>query len=192
MARPTGLPVRSSGTVQPGPFPVAEGAKIVAVKCSILEGRRLVNRGGAPVSGRAAQHYLLAGITGGVLLFLLIAILTLDRRPPAVRTHRDAIAHVLHQRGVNYREITFSQTWEESVNLRAFNAAVQVHLADGQTVHGWIGCEQGEKVCFLVLRGIGITGERLPDIQRSRRPAWQNWLDRVTAWLNEQVTILVR
>ncbi|MCL6541592.1 MAG: hypothetical protein K6T87_13600 [Roseiflexus sp.] len=141
---------------------------------------------------RAARRYLLAAvIMGSALIFLLIATPALDRRPLTVRTHKDAIAYALHQRGVRYQEITFAQTWEESINLRVFNAAVQVRLADGQTAHGWIGCEQGEEVCFLVLRSVGITGERLPDIRRSPRSAWRDWLDRVAAWLREQATILV-
>jgi len=43
MARPARLPISSADTVRPEPFPVAEGAKIVAVECSILEKRSTFN-----------------------------------------------------------------------------------------------------------------------------------------------------
>lgn len=135
------------------------------------------------------RRYLLAAcMAASALLCLMIAIAVQYIRSPEIRTHRDAIAATLRQHGIPYREITFSQTWEESVNLRVFNAAVQVRLADGRTLHGWIGCEQGDQVCFLVLRGAGINGVRLPDITVRRRPAWQRWIDQVIAWFSEQWT----
>lgn len=138
------------------------------------------------LAANGRQYLLAAGVAGSVLLCLLIAFVAQSARSPEIRTHKDAIAVTLRQYGVPYRNITFSQTWEESVNLRVFNAAVQVHLADGRTLHGWIGCEQGDRVCFLVLRGAGINGARLPDIQYQRRPEWQRWIDRMIAWFNEQ------
>lgn len=135
------------------------------------------------------RRYLLAtGMAMSAFLCLVIAMAAPYVRSPEIRTHKDAIAVTLRQHGVSYREITFSQTWEESVNLRVFNAAVQVRLADGRTLHGWIGCEQGDRVCFLVLRGAGINGARLPDIEARRRPAWQRWIDQMIAWLSEQWT----
>ncbi|MGB9753677.1 MAG: hypothetical protein C0183_17210 [Roseiflexus castenholzii] len=134
------------------------------------------------------RYLLAAGMAVSVLMCLILAVAIQSARSPEIRTHKDAIAYALRQQGVSYREITFSQTWEESVNLRVFNAAVQVRLADGRTFHGWIGCEQGDRVCFLVLRGAGINGARLPDIHHRRRPAWQRWIDQVIAWFSEQWT----
>lgn len=131
---------------------------------------------------------LVAGMAASMLLCLLIAMTVQHFRSPEIRTHKDAIAAMLRRHGVSYRDITFSQTWEESINLRVFNAAVQVRLADGRTLHGWIGCEQGDRVCFLVLRGAGINGARLPDITARRRSEWQRWIDQVIAWFNEQWT----
>lgn len=138
------------------------------------------------VAGRTQRFLIVAGIVGSACLCLMLGLITLYPYTPEIRTHKDAIAHVLRQRGVSYRNITFSQTWEESVNLRVFNAAVQVHMVDGRTFHGWIGCEQGDRVCFLVLRGAGINGERLPDVRDRRRTEWQYWIDRVIAWFSEQ------
>ncbi len=159
------------------------------MECSIIAREEAVNPQGAPVLAEQDRRYLLAaGMAASMLLCLIIAAAVQHFRSPAIRTHKDAIAATLRQHGVPYREITFSQTWEESVNLRVFNAAVQVRLADGRTLHGWIGCEQGDRVCFLVLRGAGINGARLPDITARPRPAWQRWVDQVIAWFSEQWT----
>lgn len=133
---------------------------------------------------RVQRCLLIAGVAGSAVLCLALELVVQTARSPAIRTHKDAIAYVLQQRGITHQNITFTQTWEESVNLRVFNAAVQVHLTDGRTLHGWIGCEQGDSVCFLVLRGAGINGERLPDIRGARRPPWQPWIDRVITWFN--------
>ncbi len=134
------------------------------------------------------RYLLAAGMATSMLLCLIVAVAVQYVRPSEIRTHKDAIAATLRRHGIPYQEITFSQTWEESVNLRVFNAAVQVRLADGRMLHGWIGCEQGDRVCFLVLRSAGINGARLPEITARRRPAWQRWIDQVIAWFSEQWT----
>jgi hypothetical protein len=104
--------------------------------------------------------------------------------PRTLRTHRDAVALTLERHGVRFAAIDFAQSYEESVNLRSFSAGVRIRLDDGAVAHGWIGCEQGQRQCFLELRSVGIRGERLPDLTDNTNAwDWQGWRDRVRRWL---------
>jgi hypothetical protein len=104
--------------------------------------------------------------------------------PRTLRTHRDAVALTLERRSVRFASIDFLQSYEESTNLRSFSAGVRVQLDDGAVAHGWIGCEQGQRQCFLELRGVGIRGERLPDLTADTNVwDWQGWRDRLRRWL---------
>ncbi len=138
------------------------------------------------MTGPPIRHTTIVALValGSVVLCLVASVMALSLRPPQLRNHKDTVAYFLRQRGVSYREITFRQSQEEAVNLRVFNAAVQVHLADGRIVHGWVGCENGDRLCFLVLPGIGIHDGRLPDITPGRTWGWQRWLDDAAAWIN--------
>lgn len=103
--------------------------------------------------------------------------------PHTLRTHRDAVAFALDRHGVAYAAIDFAQSYEESANLRSFNAGVRVRLASGDVANGWIGCEQGQRQCFLELRGVGIRGERLPDLTEGAGWDWRGWQERLRRWL---------
>lgn len=119
---------------------------------------------------------LLVGLAGlCVVAALLVAWV---ERPRSLRTHKDTVIHVLEQRGIAYREVTFTQSYEDSVELDFFRAAVQVHLPDGRIAQGWIGCEDRDSICFLELRSIGIVGVSLPEITREERWPWLEWLRR--------------
>lgn len=122
---------------------------------------------------------------GIILLCLIAAVTMLSLRRPEFHSHYDTVSYLLRQRGVDYRKITFQQTFEESMNVRVYSAAVQVELRDGRVAHGWIGCENGNGTCFLVLRSVGIMGDRLPEWTGGRPWAWQTWLDRAQRWLDD-------
>lgn len=97
---------------------------------------------------------------------------------PVFRTHDESVRHVLQQRGVAFRGLGFTQSYEEYQTLRVYSASITVELVDGRQVHGWIGCENRDRDCFLELRAVGIVGQRLPDITPRRALPWLGALRR--------------
>ena len=108
---------------------------------------------------------------------------------PVFHTHDESVRHILRQRGVEFRELSFSQSYEEYQTLRVYNASVTVVLGDGRRVHGWIGCENRDRDCFLELRSAGIVGQRLPDITPRRALPWLSLLRRRWDSLAESIGI---
>lgn len=129
--------------------------------------------------------FFAAGGVGAALSCLIAAVVMLSMRQPEFHSHYDTVGYLLRQRGVSYRQITFQQSFEESMNIRVYSAAVQVELSDGRVANGWIGCENGNGTCFLVLRSVGIRGDRLPEWTNGRHWAWQDWLDRAERWIGQ-------
>jgi hypothetical protein len=122
------------------------------------------------------QHIWLAGLIAALALMCAGLAAALLLRPHAARTHTENIAGALARRGVAYEAIVLSQSYEESVEFDFFRAQVQVHLPGGRVASGWIGCEDRDRICFLVLRGLGITGERLPDLAQDPPWPWLGWV----------------
>ena len=118
-----------------------------------------------------------------MLLFCLGAGVALSSSARPLRTHADTVAYILERRGIDYRNIVFNQSYEESVEFDFFRAQVQVHLPDGSVANGWIGCENRDRSCFLELRSVGIVGVLLPDIGLTQEPAWRIWFDYLRAKL---------
>jgi hypothetical protein len=93
------------------------------------------------------------------------------------------VAFVLQQHGVAYQTLSFRQSYEESTDLESFSAGVRVVLADGSLANGWVGCEQGQRQCFLELRSAGSRGELLPNITGDTPWSWRFWRDWARAML---------
>ncbi|HWQ15281.1 MAG TPA: hypothetical protein VNL77_20950 [Roseiflexaceae bacterium] len=125
----------------------------------------------------AHRRYLRhAGLIAGLALLCALPVAALLARPRAARTHAENIAGALARRGVVYEQIVLSQSYEESVEFDFYRAQVQVHMPGGQVVSGWIGCEDRDRICFLELRGLGVRGERLPDLARDPPWPWLTWV----------------
>jgi hypothetical protein len=107
----------------------------------------------------------------------MLALAVQAQRAPVFYDHDATVAFALRQHGVAYQQLSFHQSYEESIDLRSFSAAVRVQLQSGQVANGWVGCERGERQCFLELRSIGIRGERLPDISEGRPWPLRMWVE---------------
>lgn len=117
----------------------------------------------------------IGALTGVAVACLALPIAALLLVPPAPRTHAESIASVLAKRGVSYERISFVQNYEESNELDFYRAQVLVSTPDGKLVSGWIGCEDRDSICFLELRGLGVTGERLPELASEPLFPWLGW-----------------
>jgi hypothetical protein len=114
-----------------------------------------------------------------VLLCASAAALIRATTPPSFRNHRDTIAYALERRGIAFTDIQFRQSFEESNNLLFYQAGIQVVQPDGSIANGWIGCENGERECFLDLRALNIHGLPLPDLTpATQMPGWFIWAER--------------
>lgn len=106
-------------------------------------------------------------------------------RPPVFRNHGDTVKYALAQRGVPYEQITFEQTWQDSVDYRSYGSHIRVRLRSGRVVTGRVGCEYEQSSCFLELRDLGIAGQPLEELTPTRPWPLLEWarnaLDRLTS-----------
>jgi hypothetical protein len=119
---------------------------------------------------------LLVVLPAALALMCVVAAVFVWSRPRIPRTHDQNVRAALERRAIVYRGIELSQTYEESVDFDTYRAQVLVFMPDGRHVSGWLGCEERDRVCFLELRGIGIVGERLPDISDAPPWPWETWI----------------
>jgi hypothetical protein len=128
-------------------------------------------------SVRRRRIWALAALPAGLALLcivgLVVAGVRLSRTP---RTHVENVRATLERRALAYQDIALSQNYEESVDFDFFRAQVQVRMRDGRLVNGWLGCENRDSQCFLELRGLGIVGERMPELARDPPWPWLAWL----------------
>ena len=127
------------------------------------------------------RSWLLAGMLAALLLVCTGLAAFARQQERVFYTHDDVIRYILETHDIRYRSLSYEQSFEESINLRSYSAAVRVQLLDGRVANGWIGCEDGERQCFLELRSIGIAAQRLPDINGGREWPLRRWL---RPWLN--------
>jgi hypothetical protein len=122
-------------------------------------------------------RWLVVALPAALALLCVIAGAFVWSRPRIPRTHHQNVRAALERRAIVYRGVELSQTYEESVEFDTYRAQVLVVMPDGRRVNGWLGCEDRDRVCFLELRGVGIVGERLPDISNAPPWPWVAWIE---------------
>ncbi|HWQ16090.1 MAG TPA: hypothetical protein VNL77_25040 [Roseiflexaceae bacterium] len=98
-------------------------------------------------------------------------------RPRPIRTHQDAVAYVLDQRGIAYRDIVLDDILSHIVGYNSFPNeprpyTVHVTLSGGSESHGWLDCRAGRTACQLSLPSLGIEKIQIPDPVEDRGLPW--------------------
>jgi hypothetical protein len=144
----------------------------------------VISWGAKPVHPRSLRIIpaLLACLAGACVLGGAAA---LALRAPPIRTQRDAVAYVLNQRGVAYRDIALDDILSHITGYNFYPDeprpyAVRVTLRGGHEHRGWLDCRARPIVCRLSLPSLGIEKVRIPNPADDQ--GWP-WLDRLEAYL---------
>lgn len=128
----------------------------------------------------------IALIAAPTLACIFSAALVFALRPEPIRTHRDAIAYVLRQRGIPYESIAAAQPWPLAFNYYAYGSEiypysldVTVTRRDAPPLLGNLECRDDQRSCFLTLRDAGVIRVATPDPRTEEVHPWLEWLERI-------------